>query len=77
LKTARQSLEGAIPLGWNGSVFTNSQGKFSSWILLSKIVGWLATILAIMMGAPFWFDILNKISNLRSTGKKPDESEKK
>ena len=77
LKTARQSLEGAIPLGWNGNVFYNTQGKFSGWILLSKIVGWLATILAIMMGAPFWFDVLNKISNVRSAGKKPEESEKK
>jgi hypothetical protein len=24
-----------------------------------------------MMGAPFWFDTLNKISNLRGTGNKP------
>ena len=74
LKTARQSLEGAIPLGWNGRVFYDTQGKFSGWIFFSKVVGWLATILAIMMGAPFWFDLLNKISNLRSSGKKPGES---
>jgi hypothetical protein len=23
------------------------------------------------MGAPFWFDLLNKISNLRGTGTRP------
>jgi hypothetical protein len=77
LKTARQSLEDAIPLGWNSNVFKTTAGHFSGWIMLSRVVGWLATILAIMMGAPFWFDVLNKISNLRSTGKKPEESEKK
>jgi hypothetical protein len=77
LKTARQSLEGAMPLGWSGNVFKNTAGNFSGWIVFSKIVGWLATILAIMMGAPFWFDVLNKISNLRSSGKKPEQSEKK
>jgi hypothetical protein len=27
--------------------------------------------LAICLGAPFWFDILNKIANLRGTGPKP------
>ena len=37
-------------------------------LLFSKITGLLVTILAIMMGAPFWFDLLNKISNLRGTG---------
>jgi hypothetical protein len=26
------------------------------------------------MGAPFWFDILNKIANLRGTGRKPASS---
>jgi len=26
------------------------------------------------MGAPFWFDLLNKISNLRGTGTKPQSS---
>ncbi len=29
------------------------------------------SILAVFMGAPFWFDILNKIANLRGTGPKP------
>lgn len=37
--------------------------------------GWLATTLAIVFGAPFWFDILNKIVNLRNTGPKPKEAE--
>ena len=34
------------------------------------VVGWIITALAIYMGAPFWFDILGKLVNVRSTGKK-------
>jgi hypothetical protein len=39
-------------------------------------LGWLLTILAISMGAPFWFDMLNKIMNVRFAGKSPDEKAK-
>lgn len=34
-------------------------------------VGWLITIFAISLGAPFWFDALGRLSNLRMAGKKP------
>jgi hypothetical protein len=40
-----------------------------SWALM--IVGWIITALAISLGAPFWFDILNKVIKLRTTGNKP------
>ena len=36
-----------------------------------KALGWLLTALAISLGAPFWFDLLNKLIQLRSTGAKP------
>ncbi len=50
-----------LPLGWKeGKVDLGSTGK--------HLIGWLASILAICLGAPFWFDLLNKIANLRSTG---------
>jgi len=39
--------------------------------------GWLITALAICLGAPFWFDLLNKIMLLRETGKKPSNSNSK
>lgn len=38
---------------------------------LLSIVGWLITAIAIMLGAPFWFDLLNKLISLRSAGGKP------
>lgn len=35
------------------------------------ILGWLLTALALSCGAPFWFDALKKISNVRSVGLRP------
>lgn len=53
----------SLPIGWKNRNFSND------W--KGHLAGWLATILAICLGAPFWFDILNKIANLRGTGPKP------
>lgn len=36
--------------------------------------GWLATALAAMLGAPFWFDVLNKVMVVRSTVKPNEKS---
>lgn len=38
--------------------------------------GWLLTALAASLGAPFWFDMLNKIITVRSTGRIPEERRK-
>jgi hypothetical protein len=43
---------------------------------IENALGWLLTVIAISLGAPFWFDALGKLSNLRSAGKKPEESAK-
>lgn len=37
-----------------------------------KILGWIVTALAISLGAPFWFDLLRKLVNIRSSGTKPE-----
>jgi hypothetical protein len=37
-------------------------------------LGWLITALAISLGAPFWFDMLNKIMIVRSTVKPSEKS---
>jgi hypothetical protein len=46
-----------------------------SW--LAKILGILFTTIAVSLGAPFWFDVLNKFVNLRSAGDRPDKENKK
>lgn len=44
----------------------------TAYDILTKLLGWLVTALAISLGAPFWFDILKKVVNLRSAGKRPE-----
>ncbi len=39
---------------------------------LVKVLGWLVTGLAVSLGAPFWFDLLNRLVDLRGAGKRPD-----
>ncbi len=46
----------------------------TGWLL--KLFGLVATGIATAQGAPFWFDILKNIVNLRSSGSKPDEKKK-
>ncbi|OLY93998.1 hypothetical protein SAMN05444008_110194 [Cnuella takakiae] len=64
IRTARTMLAANLPLGWD-----HDQTQGGMWF--TKIIGLLATMLAAFMGAPFWFDVLNKIANIRGTGPKP------
>lgn len=48
-------------------------GQFA-WLGLQALVGWFATALAVMLGAPFWFDVLNKFMVIRSTVKSYEKS---
>lgn len=42
-------------------------------VVPGHLVGWVLTAVAASLGAPFWFDILNKFMNVRSVGASPDE----
>jgi hypothetical protein len=46
-----------------------------SQILSSSTFGWLITAIAISFGAPFWFDLLNKLVQLRGAIKPSSESQ--
>jgi hypothetical protein len=41
------------------------------WEWANKVIGLLLTTLAISLGAPFWFDILDKVIKIRSSGAVP------
>ena len=43
-------------------------------VILGVFMGWALSAIAISMGAPFWFDILGKVINVRNTGPKPTSS---
>ena len=55
----------ALPIGW-------VKGGFGP----TTIFGWVITALAASLGAPFWFDLLNKFINVRASGKAPEEEPK-
>jgi hypothetical protein len=46
-------------------------GRFAGWAAL-KLTGELITVFAILQGAPFWFQLLTRLVNLRSTGPPPE-----
>jgi hypothetical protein len=72
-----------LPIGWtnanlqqqiNGTKYRiNGLPVFS---VLSMIAGWLVSGFAIAMGAPFWFDLLGKVMNVRNAGKKGKQAPK-
>jgi hypothetical protein len=50
------------------------QNLFTTPNGLTKIMGLALTVIAASMGAPFWFDILNKLVNVRTAANKPDKT---
>lgn len=67
IDSLKSTIPKGLPLGWTV--------KNDNWS--NHIVGWLMSVFAIMLGAPFWFDLLNKIANLRNTGPRPITAETK
>jgi len=59
------------PIGWAGGG-VRALPESSGW--LWKVMGILISSVAVAMGAPFWFDLLNKVVNLRLTGSPPPDS---
>jgi hypothetical protein len=52
-----------LPIGWGDA---NRPDSFWGWV--GKPFGIAATALAVMLGAPFWFDALGKLARLRGVG---------
>jgi len=44
------------------------KGDFNIGSILSKLAGLLLTIIALSLGAPFWFQLISKLTPLRATG---------
>ncbi len=82
--------QGGVPFGWVFTPERNQSGSdfmrdwrrapdnFMGWWL--KVAGILFTGFAVSLGAPFWFDVLNRFMVIRSTvkpaEKSPDEKSK-
>ena len=70
-----------LVLPWRTSVVRDASGsvrtvrEFRLWEhVFEPPVGWLLTALAAMLGAPFWFDLLNRMMVVRSTVKPHEKS---
>ena len=77
LKVVNAKLENrALPIGWSCSGDIPRCNLNSTSDYFNKILGLLLTAMAVSLGAPFWFDVLNRVVSLRSTGNKPALSKK-
>ena len=64
-----------LPIGWDEESPDNVLKFDNPWkLIIYDIPGFVITGLAIMMGAPFWFDLLQKFVNVRNAGPKPPSS---
>jgi hypothetical protein len=61
-----------LPVGWTDSRWQQTTSSVSAFSL--KLIGLLLTAAAAALGAPFWFDALNRIGSLRNVGRRPSES---
>jgi hypothetical protein len=61
----------ALPVGWQ--TFPPHAEPMAQWLMRSA--GWLLTASSVLFGAPFWFDLLQKIVQLRGSRRKPAVSE--
>ena len=66
-----------LPIGWSDGgiaawasalVAGKDKALGAAWV---QLAGLLLTAMALALGAPFWFDTLGKVVNLRSAGAKP------
>ena len=57
----------ALPIGWTH--FPPASG--ADFAL--QVAGWIITASTALFGAPFWFDLMQRVVRLRSTGTRPDE----
>jgi len=63
-----------IPVGWD-SAQAQYFVSYGGWNCLLVLAGWVLTALAASLGAPFWFDVLGRIINIRNAGKAPEEND--
>jgi len=68
----RQLAQLGLPVGWKRDDERSVPSGVGGWF--AKVTGLLLTAIAISLGAPFWFDILNKIIVIRSTVKPKEKS---
>jgi hypothetical protein len=66
-----------LPFGWDASADGDNPRAVpqtvGGWAL--KVFGWTVTALTLSLGAPFWFDLLGRVVNMRDTGPRPEPAD--
>ena len=80
-EACRKALDSAVADGAciHGGAGLEPTDKFAGRRALAPLVlahfpGWFLTAVAVSLGAPFWFDTLQRFMNIRGGGKKPDDN---
>jgi hypothetical protein len=75
-----------VPIGWTGTTTTAAKvlqayndrkwpAGMTWFTVLTLALGWLITGMAISLGAPFWFDMLQNFVNIRGAGEVPKKAD--
>jgi hypothetical protein len=74
-ETAKKDLNDlSLPIGWDLKWEEMGTDRVTLDDVTRNSLGWLLTALAATLGAPFWFDVLNKVMVIRSTVKPHEKS---
>jgi len=74
-----ESTDDVLGMGWGdfgGARTLRAKARHVFHEARARVWGWLVTTLAISMGAPFWFDVLNRVVRLRHAGQEAEEKQK-
>jgi hypothetical protein len=58
----------ALPIGWTRFP------PVSNADFALQVAGWIVTASTALFGAPFWFDLMQRVVRMRSTGTRPEET---
>lgn len=70
-----------LPIGWSDEARSQAPRLFGGETetdalgFLQLVTGYLITAFAVMLGAPFWFDVLNRLMVIRATVKPTEKSQ--
>lgn len=85
LQRVMKQIEGLnLPIGWEWNAAANDPYYRAAPSSISglgetvafHLLGWIVSIFAVSLGAPFWFDMLNRVISIRSAGRAPEEKPK-
>lgn len=65
-----EAVKSPLGMGWQNIAWET----LTPYDVFIRFLGWVVTALAISLGAPFWFDLLRKLVNIRNAGKKPEST---